>query len=188
MNLYSIALFLHIMGALGLFLTLGLEWMGLFGLRRAATVDQVRSWLYVSRSVGRVGLPAMLEVVISGAYMMAAAWGPVPWILVSIGAIVLLMASGMAILARRMGAIGKAAAQENGPIPFHLRQMLHSPLLWITIQTRMAVGLGIIYLMSVKPGLYGSLITMGVAIVLGLASGLLVMGQPRPQSQEEPAM
>lgn len=187
MNLYSIALFLHIMGALGLFLALGLEWMGLFGLRRAVSAEQVRSWLYVSRSVSRVGLPAMLEVIISGAYMMATAWGPVPWIIVSLGAIVLLMGSGMAILARRMAAIGQAAAQENGPLSLRLHQMLHSPFLWITIQTRVAVGLAIIYLMSVKPGLYGSLITLGVAIVLGLASVLFAMGQPRPQSQEEPA-
>ena len=39
MNDYSIALFLHIVGALGFFVALGLEWTGLRQIRSAMTLE-----------------------------------------------------------------------------------------------------------------------------------------------------
>jgi hypothetical protein len=60
-----------------------------------------------------------------------------------------------------------------------------SPLLWLAIQTRVAIALGIVLLMSVKPALSGSLLTIGVAIVLGLVSTLPTLSRGR--AQEEPA-
>ena len=41
MNDYSIALFLHIVGALGFFVALGLEWTGLGQIRSAMTLERV---------------------------------------------------------------------------------------------------------------------------------------------------
>ena len=49
MNDYSIALFLHIVGALGLFMALGLEWTGLWQIRSAMTTEQVRGWMGILR-------------------------------------------------------------------------------------------------------------------------------------------
>lgn len=48
-----------------------------------------------------------------------------------------------------------------------------------------AMALGIVFLMTVKPDLGASLLTIGVAIVLGLASALPIPGRERVQ--EEPA-
>jgi hypothetical protein len=39
---YSIALFLHIVGALGLFVALGLEWTNLRYLQQVTTTEQAR--------------------------------------------------------------------------------------------------------------------------------------------------
>src|SRR5213596_901663 len=44
MSVYAIAVFLHIVGALGLFAALGLEWASLYNLRRVTTAGQVREW------------------------------------------------------------------------------------------------------------------------------------------------
>ena len=51
MNDYSIALFLHIVGTLGFFLALGLEWTGLSQIRSAMTLEQVRSWMGILKNV-----------------------------------------------------------------------------------------------------------------------------------------
>jgi hypothetical protein len=75
MSDYTIALFLHIVGALGFFAALGLEWMSLYHLRRAATVEQVRSWMGVTSTVGRIGMPSMLTLLAAGLYMMVTVWG-----------------------------------------------------------------------------------------------------------------
>jgi hypothetical protein len=49
---------------------------------------------------------------------------------------------------------------------------VNHPILWISNQTRVAIILGLVYLKIAKPDLGGSLLTIGVAIVLGLASAL----------------
>ena len=43
MSVYSMAVFLHIVGALGIFAAIGLEWAGLSNLRRATDTAQVRN-------------------------------------------------------------------------------------------------------------------------------------------------
>jgi hypothetical protein len=46
-----------------------------------------------------------------------------------------------------------------------------------------ALLLGIVFLMTTKPALTGSLIVMAVALVLGLSSGLLVSRVTRTRGQ-----
>jgi hypothetical protein len=184
MNYYSIALFLHVVGALGFFVTLGLEWTSLRHLRRATTAKQVREWMRIPAEMGRVGMLSMLVLLAAGFYMMATVWGGVAWITVTLGVIVLMIILGMVITGRRMAAIGGVKA-ERGPLSPTLHHLLHDPLLWISMQTRAAMALGIVFLMTVKPDPGGSLLTIGVAIVLGLASALPIPGRERVQ--EEPA-
>src|SRR6185503_19225150 len=108
MNDYSIALFLHIVGVLGLFVVLGLEWTGLRQLRGVTTAELVRTWLRSSKNARRFGMVAMLTILISGAYMMATVWGPVAWIAVSLGALILMVVLALALSGPRMAAIGRA--------------------------------------------------------------------------------
>jgi hypothetical protein len=42
MNAESVILFLHIVGAIGIFVALGLEWTGLSQLRNAQALEQAR--------------------------------------------------------------------------------------------------------------------------------------------------
>lgn len=44
MSFYSLALFAHIVGVLGLFIGIGLQWTSILRLRRALFVAQVREW------------------------------------------------------------------------------------------------------------------------------------------------
>ena len=182
MNGYSITLFLHIVGALGFFVALGLEWTGLWQIRSAITPEQVRGWMGILKSVRKVGFASMLTTVISGFYMMATVWGSVAWVIVSLGALVLVIVLSVALTGPRMAAIGRALASEKVPLSQAFYSLANHPLLWISIQTRLAIALGIVFLKTAKPDLGGSLITIGVAIVLGLASALPV---PRHEKAQE---
>jgi hypothetical protein len=172
MTFYSVALFLHIAGALGLFAAVGLEWTSLLHLRRAATAEQAREWLSVVAGLRRVYPAAFVIILLSGFYMTATAWGGTGWIGVALGTLLLLAAVGATLTGLRMPAIGRAVALETGPLSPALRHRLRDPLLWTSVQTRAALVLGIVFLMSVKPDLGGGLLTTGVAAVLGLASAL----------------
>jgi hypothetical protein len=181
MNAYSIALFLHIVGAVGFFVALGLEWTGLWQIRSATTPQQVRGWMMILKSVRKVGFVSMLTTVMTGIYLMATVWGGEAWIIVTVGSLVLVIALAQVVTAPRMAAIGRALATEKVPLSQTFYSLTNHPLLWISIQTRAAITLGIIFLKIVKPDLVGSLITIGVAIVLGLASALPMPRRERVQ-------
>ena len=182
MNAYSIALFLHIVGAVGFFVALGLEWTGLRQIRSAMTPEQVRGWMGILKSVRKVGFASMLTTVITGIYMMLTVWGGVPWVIVSLGALVLVIVLSVVLTGPRMAAIGRTLATEKVPLSQTFHNLANHPLLWISIQTRVAIALGIVFLKTAKPDLGGSLITIGVAIVLGLASAL---SMPRREQARE---
>ena len=182
MNDYSIALFLHIVGALGFFVALGLEWTGLRQIRGAMTPEQVRGWMGILKSVRKVGFASMLAAVITGIYMVVTDVGSVAWVYASMGALVLLIVLSLALTGPRMAAIGQALATEKVPLSQTFHSLANHPLLWISIQTRVAIALGIIFLKIAKPDLGGSLITIGVAIVLGVASALRI---PRREQAQE---
>ncbi len=181
MNAYSIALFLHIVGALGFFVALGLEWTGLWQIRSAMTPQQVGGWMGILKSVRRVGFASMLTTVISGFYMMVTGWGGEAWIIVTVGSLVLVIVLAQVVTAPRMAAIGQALATEKGPLSQTFYSLANHPLLWISIQTRVAIALGIVFLKTAQPDLGGSLLTIGVAIVLGLASALPTLRRERVQ-------
>jgi hypothetical protein len=172
MSNYSIVLFLHIVGALGFFLALGLEWTGLSQIRSAMTLEQVRAWMGILKNVRKVGFVSMATTVITGIYLMLAVWGGVAWIIVTLGSLVLVIALAQAVTAPRMAAVGQALVAEKGPFSKTFRSLANHPLLSISIQIRVAITLGIVFLKIAKPDLGGSLLTIGVAIVLGIASAL----------------
>jgi hypothetical protein len=172
MNDYSIALFLHIVGALGFFVALSLEWTGLRHVRSATLPEQVRAWMGILKSTNKVGFPSMLTTIITGIYMVLKGWGWVPWILVVLGALVLAIMLSVVFTKPRMAAIGQALAMEKGPVSQTFHDLVNHPILWISIQTRVAIALGIVFLKIARPDLGGALLTIGVAIVLGIASAL----------------
>ena len=172
MNGFSIALFLHIVGALGVFVALSLEWTGLRQIQSAMLPEQVRPWMGFLRSTNKVGFPSMLTTVATGIYMAVNGVGWVPWILVVIGSLVLIIVLSVVLTKPRMVAIGQALAMEKGPLSQAFHSLVDHPVLWISIQTRITIALGIVFLKIATPDLVGSLLTMGIAILLGFVSSL----------------
>lgn len=184
MNDYAIALFLHVVGALGFFVALGLEWVSVRQLRHAVMVQQVHQSVRSTDGARRVGMLSMMTLLASGFYMTITVWGGIPWVLVSLVSLVLLSGVAVAVSGRRMAAVDRAAKGETGSVAPSLQSLLQHPLLWMGIQTRVAIALGIVFLMTIKPPLTESLIAIGVSAVLGIVSALPLTGQQR--SQEKP--
>ena len=163
MSIFSTVLFLHIVGALGVSVALGVEWIGLSQIRKATMPGEIRAILKIVQSTTRFGFASMLSTVITGIYMVLAAVGWVPWLLVVIGALVLLIVLTRVLTAPRMAAIGRALAMDKGSVSQTFQNLLNDPMLWISMQTRAAIVLSIIFLKILTPGVGGSLLTIGVA-------------------------
>ena len=181
MSDYAIALFFHIVGALGLFAALGLEWTGLWQLRSAMAFEQVRAWMGTLKNVRKVGFACMLATILSGIYLMVTEWGGAVWIYVTLGSLFLMIALAQVLTSPRMAAIGRAMATQKvfSSQPYH--NLANRPFLWISIQTRVAIALGIVFLKIARPDLAGSLLTIGAAIVIGLVSALPMPRRERVQ-------
>ncbi len=172
MDASSIALFLHIVGALGFFIALGLEWTGLQEIRSATLPEQARGWMGLMKNATKLGMPSMLTLLLTGLYMVVTDVGWTPWILVVLGAVVLAMALSMGLSRPRLAAIGQAVAKERAPVSQGFHDLAAHPALRISIHARAAIALGIVFLKIAQPDLGGSLLVIGMAIVLGVISAL----------------
>lgn len=168
MSLYSIAAFAHVVGALGLFVAMGLEWVIVARVRHAGTAEQARDWLDLLGVIRWLSPASMATLLLAGIYMAVTAWGGAPWILAAFAGLVLLPAMG-AITLRRLPRIAQEISGESGPPSDARRRDLDDPLLTASIQTRTALALGIVFLMTNKPDAVGSVATIVTALMLGLA-------------------
>jgi hypothetical protein len=185
MSIYTIVLFFHVSGAIGYFIGTGTWLFGLSALRRAQRVEQVRALTnLVGRSGPLFGISVLL-ILVTGLYMALTAWGlRTGWIDVALISLILIAPLGTALIEPRRRAIDRLAREApDGPLSQALEERTHDPVLLTALQTLAALLLGIVFLMTTKPALTDSLIVMAVALVLGLASGLLLSRATRIRGQ-----
>ena len=181
MTLYSIALFVHILGALALFGAMGMEWVALLNLRRAGMAEQAREWMKVFTLFPRIYPFAWGAILLAGLYMTAAVWKGAGWIIVALVSVVVLMALGGALTGRRMPSLAQGIAHAKGALSTDLQVTLRDPYLLAVFQVRLAFTLGIVFLMVTKPDLLSGFLEMGAATILGLLSTLLLRSAARRQ-------
>ena len=177
--MYSISLFLHIVGALGLFGSLAIEQAALFNLRRATTNAQAREWLSLVRSLQRILGPSALVLLVTGIYMMATRWSHQAWAGLGLVGMVLLAVIGGVVTGRRMKTVGSAVPAGEGPLPAAVRERLADPALRMSASVRVALALGIVFDMSVKPGTPGAVAALLVAMALGAVWAQIARGTSR---------
>src|SRR5262245_33792170 len=172
MSLYALALFLHVLGALALGAGNALLLTGLLQARRASTAEELRLWSRLALGTGRTSLLSALLLLVPGVYLVVAAWGwTIPWIDASLGVVVILALLGRFALGPRLAALHRGALQAaSGPVSDALRQRRTDRALWTAAWTSTALFLGVVFLMTSKPGVAVTLATVAVAIVGGMAA------------------
>jgi hypothetical protein len=162
MSLYQFLIFIHVLGAMALFVAIGIEAVALGRLRRAETPADARVWLGLSRLPGRVGPIAMLTALASGAWMMKVSWGYQAWIAGALAAMVGMAVIGAVVSLRRMRRLRAALHAESG-----LSEALRSsPALVTSLRLRIALGVGILALMTMKPSDHATAILVLATAVL----------------------
>jgi hypothetical protein len=187
MSIYKIVLFLHVSGAIGYFVGMGTWLFGFAALRRAQRVEQVRALTNLTGRLGPLFGISVLLILVTGLYMAITAWGfQTGWIPVALVSLIFTASLGTAFVEPRRRAIARLAQEApDGSLPQELEQRMHDPILGTALQTVTILLLGIVFLMTNKPSLVGSLIVMAVALALGLASGLLFSRATRTRRQRE---
>jgi hypothetical protein len=174
MSLYAISLFVHVVSDIGMFVGVGVWVFGLIMLRRISRVEQIRpivAMMELSERTYSVAGPLLL---LSGIYMTVTVWGwETAWINVALGSILLMIPLGPVIVAPRIKAIHKAAEETpDGPLPQALAAQISDPLMSTAQQTMACILFGVVFLMTTKPDLVGSLVVILVSVVVGALTGL----------------
>jgi hypothetical protein len=142
MSLYSLALFLHIVGALALFALLTIEGLS---LRQGARPPRI------SRMLGPI---SGLLVLVPGLYMSATSWGWQGWILVSLVSWLLIAAGGAFTGIQLMkGHLDRQTATVS----------------WLV---RVGMALGVVFVMTVKPAAVVAVAVVVIAGIAGGAAGV----------------
>jgi hypothetical protein len=172
MSAYTIVLFVHIAAAFALMATVGIQTAGTFWLRRARRVEQVRDLAGRMLAVARVFPVILLTILAAGLYLAITAWGlQTAWIDVALVTFLILSVAAPVLHAPRGAALKRAAeAAPDGPLPPELAALTRDPVLLGSHLTFAWLTLGILFLMTNKPALGGSIVVMLVALLLGLAA------------------
>lgn len=188
MSIYNIVLFVHVIGAIGYFLGIGILLFILLGLRRAQRVEHVRALIHLNALSAPVSAASAVLLLVTGLYLALTAWSLLTsWILVALVSLLLVVPTSAALIAPRRIALVKQLAREapGGELSRALERDIDDPVLATVCTTVAALLLGLVFLMTTKPNLVGSLIVMVVALLLGLAAGVLVS---RVRRTPEPEM
>ena len=173
MNPYGIALFLHIIGLIALFSGLVILQRGGVRLRTASTWEEARVWLKLMRPVGGMFFAGSVFLLATGIYMARVQWSmTTPWVVVAEVVVVLFALVG-AFVGRGLARMGRQAREHAGEISMDDRWLLGSPVVWASIFAMNGGAMGIVWLMTTKPG-WG--VSIAVPAVLTLAGGVLGMG------------
>lgn len=171
MDLYHVALFAHILGAVVL------VGMGFFfpvlmrALHRTPTVADVREWANATHAIAKIGNPSAAIVLVTGLYMGWAQFSFAQgWLAVSL--VLFVIAGGIAggVLDPELKKIVAAADEApDGPVPGDLRALTAAPRIHTFDSLLFGVDLAIVFLMTNKPGLVVSLVVAAVGLTFGFA-------------------
>jgi hypothetical protein len=164
--LYKLALFLHVAGALLLCSAIVIEWLCVINIRKMKNIENVKEWVSNYLKLTILGPAVIGLILISGIYMMIVVWHDTAWIIFGFIGIILIAVIGGSIIGRKMRIINKMIPNENN-ISGRLEPLLTDKAFLFSIKIRTAIFIGIIFLMTYKPELAGSIITLITSIVLG---------------------
>ena len=170
---YEIALFLHIVGVVGIAGAAVSFWIAMSVLRRIATVEEMRSWTVLAVWSDRAFPVSMVLVILAGIFLVEDGdwgWGT-GWMNTSLIALLVMGAAGGMLMTPRVRKINEAAiAAPDGAVPDDIRNLVNDPILWATLHSFTLGLFGILWNMTTKPGDAQAGIIILLAFALGAAS------------------
>jgi hypothetical protein len=145
---------------------LALEWLCLLQLRTVQATARVSESVLQYATAGKVGDLGAVLLLVPGIYMLVAVWGDARRALFGFVGLVLIGVIGGTVTGRTMKRIKKILAAHPAGSEA-LATLVNSRALRFSIRMRTAIFLGVVFLMTAKPGLAGSLVTFAVSLAAG---------------------
>jgi hypothetical protein len=153
--------------------------LSLFRLRAAQTVADALPWGILAGKTERAFPVAILGLFITGAYMTSDVWTwSTAWIDVGIVSLVVIAGQGALVAGRRAKVLERALeANGAGPLSETARALTCDRALWIVSFANPGIVLGVVWVMTQKPGTAGAIAAVILGYVIG-ALAALQFGKP----------
>jgi|DewCreStandDraft_5_1066085.scaffolds.fasta_scaffold19011_2 hypothetical protein len=173
---YSAVLFVHIMAAMGLFMSVALTLAGYLGARSSRTLREVRLWLSLASRADHALPVVALAQLASGLWLVHDRWRwGTAWIDVALGWFLATLILGPLLNGRPLAALARQVAEgHDGPVPEALAAKLRSRRLGASLLGLTGSTAGMLWLMVTKPGLAGAVAAVAIGAAVGLAAARLL--------------
>jgi uncharacterized membrane protein len=163
MNLYAIGLFVHISAAIVL---IGGSLLASPAIRaavlRAHTLPELRAWLGAARPLATINPTASIALVASGLYLaQAGGWWSAAWVQVALSLWLVNTAVAAGIVKPAMHELAvTVAGGGDGPVGPDVDRLRRTRRWSVGHHVLLANDLGVLYLMTTKPGYLGSVVAL----------------------------
>jgi hypothetical protein len=174
MDGYRLVLFVHLCALLGAIGTSALLHFAEVRLRTADTVAAIRMWAGLIETGARVFPLALLVLLGSGAYLVDRGWAwSTGWVDASLVGVAVLFVVGAGVIGGRSRALRRELMNAGDDVvPARLAQITREHIAGVASWTNTGLALGIVFVMTMKPALAGSLAALAVAAGLGAVVAL----------------
>ena len=172
MRLYAVAMFVHILGVIALFGSFVIVHRVPPRLRGATRYDAARPLAELLFTM-RLAMPSgAIMLLASGGYLAYRLGGQPPaWVLVAAAAVLLIGLAGFAVVVPYARDVQRALAQGDGALGADAARTLGRTGLATAAGAANGAALGVLWLMTARPGVVESVSVVTVATVVGALVG-----------------
>lgn len=177
MNILSAILFIHVLSAMSLFAAFALEAAVLLRIRSSLNAEQARLGVLSFHRLRGIAMPAFLGVLASGLYLAYLYGGGTGWIPASLIATLLVMVVGGTVTGIKMARLKKLLSSTGETVTIEaILASTQDKALVLSYGFRVGLAVGIVFLMTVRPG---SLLSVAALAGTALTGVILVAGLSR---------
>ena len=166
--LYNTILFVHILGAIVMFMGVGITMAAMIAMLYSRSIEQLRGYVSLAKKADGLLPFSVILILIPGLYLVFTNWGwGDAWINASLILLIVMTIMGPVINLRRIHEIDHAA-NEASELTLEVIDKVKNKVLWTSVSIMTMLGFAIVFLMTVKVGLAGSLMTIVAAVIVGL--------------------
>jgi hypothetical protein len=175
--MYKIFFLLHFLGAILMFTAVGVNLLGMIGMVLSKETKVVRLCSTWTVRMGKFLPFSIILLLLSSFYMVFTKWDwELPWIDASLVMLIIITVTSITIDLPRLKAINSVVIEETTSTPsFDLMVKTRDHVLWNSVSIMTMEVAAIIHIMIEKLGIAGSLITLVLALVVGLLYSKIIL-------------
>ncbi len=162
-----------------MFVAVGITLLSMISMLHSKKTETLRSWAAIAVRLDGLLPFSVIFILFPGLYLVFTSWGfGNSWIDFSLAILIIMTFMGPIINLRRLKAILNAANEETHDTPsLLLLEKVKDRVLWNSVLIMTMLALAIVFLMTVKIAMIGSIISIIAAVIVGILLARILLSK-----------